>query len=99
MDSDKDGKVTRAEFSGPARVFQRLDRDNDGIVTKAEAENVQLRERAGEGRKPGDAGRVGTAPQVGEQAPAVKAKSLKDGSVVDLSSPDKLTVLVFGSHT
>lgn len=32
-DADGDGRVTRAEFKGPAPVFQRLDRNGDGVLT------------------------------------------------------------------
>lgn len=40
----------------------------------------------------------GQAPQPGQPAPAVSAKA-KDGAVVDLAKPKRITVLVFGSHT
>jgi hypothetical protein len=35
-DANHDGKVTRAEFGGPAEFFDRLDRDRDGILTAAD---------------------------------------------------------------
>jgi Ca2+-binding EF-hand superfamily protein len=37
MDQDKDGRLTRAEFSGPPALFDRADADSDGAITKAEA--------------------------------------------------------------
>jgi Ca2+-binding EF-hand superfamily protein len=37
FDKNKDGKVTREEFTGPARMFERLDADGDGVVREAEA--------------------------------------------------------------
>lgn len=37
MDRDGDGKVSREEFSGPARLFDRLDGDGDGAITAGEA--------------------------------------------------------------
>lgn len=37
-DDNHDGKVSREEFSGPAPLFQRLDRDGDGMLTKEEHE-------------------------------------------------------------
>ncbi len=42
--------------------------------------------------------RGGPAPKPGDPAPAVSAKA-KDGTVVDLAKPKRITVLVFGSHT
>jgi len=36
MDKDGDDKVSRAEFQGPAPVFDRLDADKDGFLTEKE---------------------------------------------------------------
>lgn len=49
MDADEDGKVSRAEFSGPDRLWDRLDGDGDGFVTKTEAKAMRRggRERGG----------------------------------------------------
>ncbi len=33
-DADKDGRVSKDEFKGPPPLFQRLDRDGDGVLTK-----------------------------------------------------------------
>lgn len=35
-DADRDGKVTRKEFPGPAAFFDRLDRNHDGVLTTAD---------------------------------------------------------------
>jgi hypothetical protein len=32
-DADRDGKITRAEFRGPTELFERLDRNHDGVLT------------------------------------------------------------------
>jgi hypothetical protein len=32
-DKNKDGRVTRSEFGGPAELFEALDRDGDGAIT------------------------------------------------------------------
>ena len=32
-DADKNGRITREEFQGPAELFDRLDRDHDGALT------------------------------------------------------------------
>ncbi|MEN8848649.1 MAG: hypothetical protein ABF377_11320 [Akkermansiaceae bacterium] len=39
------------------------------------------------------------APKVGEAIPKVSALTLKEQKKVDLSQPEKVTVLIFGSHT
>lgn len=38
-DKDKDGKVSKAEFSGPPPLFQRLDKNGDGLLTREEHES------------------------------------------------------------
>jgi hypothetical protein len=37
LDANGDGKVSRAEFDGPARHFRHLDRDGDGMISSQEA--------------------------------------------------------------
>lgn len=37
-DADKDGRVTKAEFKGPPPLFQRLDHNGDGVLTKEDFE-------------------------------------------------------------
>jgi Ca2+-binding EF-hand superfamily protein len=37
MDRNGDGYVSRREFTGTAEVFDRLDRDKDGLLSPAEA--------------------------------------------------------------
>ena len=44
-------------------------------------------------------GRPDKAPKVGDPIPKTIATSLADQKEVDLSNPEKLTVLIFGSHT
>ena len=39
------------------------------------------------------------APKVGEVIPKVEAVKLEGKEKVDLSKPEKVTVLIFGSHT
>jgi hypothetical protein len=36
MDTDRDGKISSAEWRGPAEAFKRLDADNDGYVSREE---------------------------------------------------------------
>jgi len=35
-DANSDGRVTRQEFKGPEPMFRRLDRDGDGVLTRAD---------------------------------------------------------------
>ena len=85
FDADGDGKVTREEWEA---FFEKADRNGDGVL---QAEELSA---AMSGRALRD-----DAPKVGEAAPKVRARSLKDGRHVDLSKPKRLTVLVFGSWT
>ena len=43
--------------------------------------------------------RVDNAPAVGDPIPRTSATKLTDQTKVDLSNPEKITVLIFGSHT
>lgn len=40
-DKNKDGKVSKDEFSGPPQLFQRLDKNGDGMLTREEHEGFQ----------------------------------------------------------
>ena len=64
--------------------FKAADTDGDGAVTAG----------GGMARRGPD-----NAPKVGTDAPNVSAKTLKEGRAVDLSKPQRMTVLVFGSYT
>ena len=37
FDKDKDGKVTKEEFTGPDNVFDQFDRNGDGAIMEDEA--------------------------------------------------------------
>ncbi|OYP34176.1 calcium sensor EFh [Rhodopirellula sp. MGV] len=37
-DANQDGEINRSEFKGPARLFDRLDRDGSGAITRKEFE-------------------------------------------------------------
>ena len=56
MDADGDGKVSRDEFRGPDRLWKRLDGDDDGVVTRVEADKASqgMRNRGGGQGQPGD---------------------------------------------
>jgi len=40
-DTDGDGMVSRDEFSGPSKIFVKVDADNDGYITREEAMEFQ----------------------------------------------------------
>ena len=40
-DKDNDGKVSKDEFQGPSMMFDMMDNDKDGFITKTEAESMQ----------------------------------------------------------
>lgn len=44
-DKNKDGKVAKDEFSGPPQLFQILDRNKDGFLTREEHEAFQSRQQ------------------------------------------------------
>lgn len=44
-------------------------------------------------------GRPDNAPKVGDPIPNVSAVRVSDQKKIDLSKPEKVTVLIFGSHT
>ncbi len=44
-DKINDGKPTRAEFRGPERLFERLDADKDGVITREEATKFRASRR------------------------------------------------------
>ena len=45
FDRDRDGKVTREEFTGPARVFDRMDRNKDGVIDAADGKGPEKKAR------------------------------------------------------
>jgi len=45
FDKDSDGKVSKAEFSGPENFFSQIDKDGDGYITATEASQIQMGQR------------------------------------------------------
>jgi len=62
MDANGDGKVTKDEFRGPGRMWERLDRDADGTVTRKEADTASKRMRDRGGERGGDRGGMNGRP-------------------------------------
>ena len=53
MDSNKDGKLSKAEVKGPlANDFSKIDANNDGFISKTELENAPKPERNRQGGRP-----------------------------------------------
>jgi Ca2+-binding EF-hand superfamily protein len=44
-DRDRDGKVTREEFTGPAKLFDKLDRNGDDVIDESEAQRKKKKQR------------------------------------------------------
>ncbi|HEY1171621.1 MAG TPA: prolyl oligopeptidase family serine peptidase [Verrucomicrobiae bacterium] len=65
-DKNNDGKISRDEFAGPPALFQRLDRNSDGLLNKEEHESFI---------RPGQAGTPATPAQPKESAPAPEKNS------------------------
>ena len=49
MDKNNDGKLTRAEFKGPEGLFERIDADKDGVLTREETAKFHASMSAGPG--------------------------------------------------
>ncbi len=114
-DKNSDGKLSSDEVSGRmATFFERMDTNQDGFVTKEEAQSRMASGRGGQGR--GGQGRGGQGQgrggqgrgrsdasglKVGQQAPNFKLKSLDGKSQTELSAirAKKPVVLFFGSYT
>jgi hypothetical protein len=62
MDGNKDGKLTKAEFRGPAFVFTGADKNKDGIVTRKELETFRAKAGDKAKRKPKRKRITATAP-------------------------------------
>ena len=92
LDTDKDGKVSEEEWKA---FFKAADTDGDGAVTAEELGAAMMQGGGGGMARRGP----DNAPKVGTDAPKVSAKTLKEGRAVDLSKPQRMTVLVFGSYT
>jgi hypothetical protein len=107
-DSDRDGRVSRQEYTRDDAAFLRLDADGDGVITEDDLTNSSARrERRGDQRPrrpPGDGGvarRPMAAPIAGAMAPDFTLQPLKGGEPVTLSGfrGAKPVALIFGSYT
>ncbi len=64
MDRNGDGDLSRREFTGPRPLFERLDRDHDGLLSPEEAANADFKKSAESKPAPPTA----TMPQPGNAA-------------------------------
>ena len=102
-DKNSDGKLSSDEVSGRmATFFERMDTNQDGFVTKEEAQSRMASGRGGQGRGGQGRGRSDASGlKVGQQAPNFKLKSLDGKSQTELAAirTKKPVVLFFGSYT
>lgn len=105
-DKNSDGKLSSDEVSGRmATFFERLDTNQDGVVTREEAQARMAAGRGGQGRSgQGRRGQGGNNPSgllVGQKAPDFTLKSLDGKSQTELAAirAKKPVVLFFGSYT
>ena len=114
MDLNSDGAISKDEWTGPARIYDRFDSNGDGqldaIEQKAAMERYGDRLRAkmgGKGRggmsrdKTGLMNGPDMGPKVGEQAKDFTLRYLKQKGTLKLSEyyKDKPVALIFGSFT
>ncbi len=112
-DKNSDGKLSRNEVNGRLlSFFDRMDADQDGFVTREEAQARMSAGRGGQsrgGQSRGGQGRGGQGRgrqdagglKVGQKAPDFKLKSLDGKSQTELSAivAKKPVILFFGSYT
>jgi len=95
LDKNKDGKITKAEATGPfARMFSRVDANSDGVIDEAELKRMSS--RFGGGRSASSGG-----VDEGKPAPDFQLKTVDGKKEVKLSSfaGKKPVALIFGSYT
>jgi len=95
QDKNRDGKITKAEASGPLlQRFRQFDANGDGVIDEAELERLTARFRGG---RQGGSGGV----DEGKPAPDFHLKTVDGKSQVKLSSfaGEKPVALIFGSYT
>ncbi|MEC8928950.1 MAG: EF-hand domain-containing protein [Verrucomicrobiota bacterium] len=101
LDEDRNRTLSAAEWGRilqPAD-FTKVDADKDGKVSPFEWRDF-IRPSGGGGRLGGSSRPGGDGgPTVGQPAPALKLKALKNNQLVDLTQVRRPTVLVFGSYT
>jgi hypothetical protein len=68
-DKNKDGQLSRDEFSGSDKAFNRLDSNHDGFISRAEAEGTPLVESGSRSNGPETAGHGGGTPHGGGPSP------------------------------
>ncbi|MFZ5832473.1 MAG: alpha/beta hydrolase fold domain-containing protein, partial [Planctomycetota bacterium] len=93
-DKNKDGKVTKDEFTGPAPLFARIDADGDGVVTREELEKMPtaggLRGARTNGAKAPGSAQPALSP---EDREAVRSDSSVPGPGQAINVPDGVKLL------
>lgn len=95
QDKNRDGKITKAEASGPLRKrFSQFDANGDGVIDEVEIKRMMARFR-------GDRQRGGGGADEEMPAPDFQLKTVDGKSEIKLSSfaGEKPVALIFGSYT
>ena len=84
-DANGDGKIDKKEYTRGSTQFDRLDKDKNGFIEKADSAGTQGRGERGGGRRGGGGGRRGarggggggqSAPTEGSRAPSFELETL-----------------------
>lgn len=100
-DKNKDGKVTKREYSRGKERFARLDTDGDGVLTAQDFAGSRRGRGRGRNQRRRDRRIRAVAPKVGALAPDFTLKTVDGKKKERLSSykGKKPVALIFGSYT
>jgi len=95
MDTNGDGRVTRDEWKGPEKAFDRFDRNKDGAIDAKDAKRGRGRDGKGRGGKDRGKGREGKPRDGAGRDPAMaermKARAKQHFASLDKNDDGKLT--------
>jgi hypothetical protein len=85
-DADKDGRVSKAEYTRDEEHWKRLDKNADGFLDKAELRGTKSRDRS---RDRSRGNKRAIAPKVGQKAPDFTLVVLPEKSAKDRPQQEK----------